>query len=121
MKIADILRVVEGRLIAKGMSDSLEIQSVCGSDMMSDALMYALKGALLITSLNQTQVIRTAELADIPAVLVVLGKPISQDMMSMAEEKNIALISSPMSLFTACGKLYEHGLRSCHEQQNRED
>lgn len=117
MTIREILEIVDGRLIVKGMSDTLEIQSVCGSDMVSDALRYALKGALFITSLNQPQVVRTAEIADIPAVLVVLGKPISEEMRAMAEEKNIAIISTPLSLFTACGKLYAHGMRSCLEKQ----
>lgn len=118
MRLEDILRIVDGRFIVEGRNkDTLEIQSVCGSDMLSDALRYALKGALLITSLNQSQVIRTAEIADIPVVLVVLGKPIPEDMRLFALEKQISVISTHHSLFTACGKLYEFGLRSCREQR----
>ncbi len=121
MTIEDILRIVDGRLVVDARNGPLEIQSVCGSDMLSDALRYALKGALLITSLNQSQVIRTAEIADIPVVLIVLGKPIPEDMRLLAEEKNVSIISSPHSLFTVCGKLYEYGMRSCREQQQRRD
>jgi predicted transcriptional regulator len=121
LRIDDILKIVDGKLVVEGKKDSLEIQSVCGSDMLSDALRYALKGALLITSLNQSQVIRTADIADIPAVLIVLGKPIPEDMRLLAEDKNVTIISSPHSLFTVCGKLYEYGIRSCREQQQRSD
>ncbi|HIJ60948.1 MAG TPA: hypothetical protein HPP56_10130 [Nitrospirae bacterium] len=118
MKLSEIIEIVSAIVINEGKGTSIEIVSVCGTDMMSDALRYAIKDAMLITSLNQPQVIRTAEIVDIPAVLVVLGKPIPYDMANLAKEKNIALISTKYSLFTSCGILYQHGIRSCLEHQS---
>ncbi|MCX8070003.1 MAG: DRTGG domain-containing protein [Thermodesulfovibrionales bacterium] len=118
MKLSEIIKIVSGKLITKGIGESLEIVSVCGTEMMSDALRNAVKGALLITSLNQPQVIRTAEIADIPAVLIVLGKPISNEMIIMAQQKEIAIITTNYSLFTSCGLLYQNGIRSCLELQS---
>lgn len=118
MKLSEIIDIVAGKLITQGKGVSLEIKSVCGAEMMSDVLRYAIKGALLITSLNQPHVVRTAEIADIPAILIVLDKPISEETITLANEKDIVLISTKYSLFTSCGILYQHGIRSCLEQQS---
>ncbi|BCB97281.1 hypothetical protein JZK55_22030 [Dissulfurispira thermophila] len=116
MKLKDIAGLIDGEIIVKGKADSIDIVSVCSSDLMSDVLRFAAKGALLVTALNQTQVIRTAEIADIAAVLMVLGKKMEKDMIELAKEKNIALMVTHLPAFTVCGMLYVGGLRSCLEE-----
>lgn len=115
MDIAKISELVGGKIVSGGGDTSPDIRSVCSTDLMSDVLRFASKGSLLVTALNQTQVIRTAEIADIPAVIMSMGKNIEKEMTQLAEEKNIALISTDLPTFTACGILYAEGLKGCQE------
>jgi PhoPQ-activated pathogenicity-related protein len=55
-------------------------------------------------------VIRTAELLDVSAIVFVRGKYPTQDIVDMAMERSIVLLSTDDTLFTACGKLYQAGL-----------
>ena len=115
MKLSGIAEMIDGQMIVNSTNDSVDIVSVCSTDLMSDVLRFATKGALLVTALNQSQVIRTAEISDIPAVVLVLGKKMEREMIELAREKNIALLVTHLPAFTVCGMLYAGGLRSCLE------
>ena len=41
----------------------------------------------------------------------VLGKPVNQQVLDLAEMKDMTVLSSPYRMFTACGLLFENGLR----------
>jgi hypothetical protein len=56
-------------------------------------------------------VIRTAELLDVSAIVFVRGKTPTNDIVEMAIERDIVLLSTNYTLFEACGKLYQAGLR----------
>ncbi len=113
MELAKLVELVCGRIVVRKKDEFFDISAVCTTDMMSDVLHFAKRGELLVTSLNQSQVIRTAEIADIPVVMVVLGKKIEKEMIEMAEKKNITLLSTELPMFTVCGMLYSKGLKSC--------
>ena len=88
-----------------------EVYSACGCDLMSDVLAFAKEKIILLTGLINLQVIRTAEMLDIKAIVFVRGKKPSQDMINLAKERDIVLFSTNMPLYPACGLLYEAGLR----------
>ncbi len=88
-----------------------EVHSACGSDMMSDVLAFVKDQAVLLTGLCNPQVIRTAEMMDIICIVFVRGKLPDEAMIAMAKEREIALISTGHRMFSACGLLYENGLR----------
>lgn len=115
MEIGRIAELLGGDVVFGGGGKTIDIRSVCSTDLMSDVLRFASRGSLLVTALNQAQAIRTAEIADIPAIIMVMGKKIEKDVTDLAEEKNIALISTELPTFTTCGILYSEGLKSCLE------
>ncbi|NLA84039.1 MAG: hypothetical protein GX854_05830 [Clostridiales bacterium] len=88
-----------------------KVTTAFGSDLMSDVLAFVKEGTLLLTGLTNHQVIRTAELLDVSAVVFVRGKLPGQDIIDMAIKHSIVLLATEDTLFTACGKLYEAGLR----------
>lgn len=88
-----------------------EIFSACGCDLMSDVLAFAAEKILLLTGLVNLQVIRTAEMLDIKAILFVRGKKPTEEMIAFANEREIILMSTSYPLFVACGILYEAGLK----------
>lgn len=114
MLLRTIVEILEGEMILDGDALDAEISSVCSSDLMSDLLRFsAMPKSLLVTGLTNIQVIRTAEIADIRAIAFVLDKRPDRETTEMARQKGIALVAMRLSRFTACGRLYAAGLRSC--------
>src|SRR5208337_1581337 len=116
MQLSIILELIKGTVVVNAGIETMDIASVCSADLLSNVLTYGKKGSLLVTTLNQPQVIRSAEISDIPAVLLALGAMPEKEMIALAREKNIVLITTRMPMYTTCGILYSAGLRSCVEE-----
>lgn len=84
------------------------------SDLMSDALALLkneTEEVLFITGLANVQSLRTAEVLDIDTILFVRGKPLDTTIVDMAKNLHINLFQTDETMFEACGKLYEAGMR----------
>ena len=113
MKLLDILSIVEGELISRQANLDKDTSCAGAADLMSDVLAFAESGSILLTGLCNPQVIRTAEMADIAAIIFVRGKYPPPETIALAEEKGIPLIAAPYTMFEICGRLYRAGLKSC--------
>jgi predicted transcriptional regulator len=114
MTLKRVIEILEAEIVFNAGDMETEITSVCSSDLMSDLLHFSSKPkSLLITGLNNTQVIRTAEIADMKVIAFVLDKRPDKETIEMARQKGIPLIVTRLSRFTSCGRLYVEGLRSC--------
>jgi hypothetical protein len=111
MIVAEAVKLLEGQFFTGESRADFEIFSACGADLMSDVMAFVKDKILLMTGLVNPQVIRTAELLDIHAIIFVRGKCPSRDMIDMAEESDIVLAGTKLPMFLACGKLYEAGLK----------
>jgi len=112
MTVANAVSILDGQFFLGEDKGSLEIASACGADLMSDVMAFVKDRVLLLTGLVNPQVIRTASLLDIHAIIFVRGKVPTSIMIDMAEESDIILGGTKLPLFLACGKLYEAGLKS---------
>ena len=74
MTVNDILGILDATAIAGKDGLNNEVLTACGSDMMSDVLAFAKTQCVLLTGLCNPQVIRTAEMMDIVAIIFVRGK-----------------------------------------------
>ena len=113
MRFAEIIRIVEGTLLTRNDGSGLDLSRCCGCDLMSDVLTFSKPEALLLTGLTNAHVIRTAEMADLAAIIFVRGKAPAAEVIALAEDKGIPLASSNYTLFEMCGRLYQAGLVSC--------
>lgn len=111
MKLREIIPLIDGRLISKKANLDVDVDYGAAADLMSDVLAFAKTNAVILTGLTNSQVIRTAEMADAAAVVFVRGKLPAEETIKLAEEKGILLIACKYTMFEACGKLYERGLR----------
>ncbi|MBQ6830938.1 MAG: hypothetical protein IJO59_07440 [Clostridia bacterium] len=109
MTIADIANILNATVVCGDNLDT-EVLGACGSDMMSDVLAYVKEQAVLLTGLVNMQVIRTAEMMDMVCIVFVRGKTPSDEMIDLAKERGMVLLSTELRMFTACGLLYSHGL-----------
>ena len=110
MTIAEIQTILSADFICGEEWREREVRTACGSDMMSDVLAFVKDQSVLLTGLVNPQVIRTAEMMDMVCVVFVRGKAPDAGMVALAEQREIALLSTPERMFTACGKLYAAGL-----------
>ena len=112
MTVAEAVKILDGQFFCGEDKGDTEIVSACGADLMSDVMAFIKDKVLLFTGLVNPQVIRTAELLDIHCVIFVRGKIPSREMIEMAEQSDIILAGTKLSMFLSCGKVYEGGLKN---------
>ena len=110
MTVLNIAQALDAEILFEG-DAGREIKSACGSDLMSDVLAFVKENTVLLTGLTNPHVIRTAEILDVSAIVFVRGKIPTPEIVDMARERDITLMRTAETLFTACGILYEKGLR----------
>jgi predicted transcriptional regulator len=112
MKIEELTILVQGQLLTRDIELDREIKGVCGADLMSDVLASIQPDAVLITGLCNPQVIRTAQMADVAAVVIIRGKKIPQETRDLAIREGVPVILTPLGMFESCGRLHDAGLPS---------
>ncbi len=110
MKISTIKELLGAEVLCGENLLDKEVNSACGSDMMSDVLAFVKDHAVLLTGLVNPQVVRTAEMMDIDCIVFVRGKIPPENVIELAESMDIAILSTPERMYVACGKLYAGGL-----------
>lgn len=111
MKFKEIKEILNAKILTDNFDEDAEINHAFASDLMSDVLAYANNETLLITGLNNPQVIRTAEMMDITIVLFVRGKKPNKETIELASENSLTVLSTDYIMFKACGLLYENGMK----------
>ena len=111
MKIKKVQEILQAELLWGVDLLETEVHSACGSDMMSDVLAFVKDQALLLTGLMNPQVVRTAEMMDIRCIVFVRGKRPDLAMIDMAQERDIVMMTTPLRMYSACGRLYTAGLQ----------
>jgi predicted transcriptional regulator len=112
MTLEEVRNILQAKILARDGDMGILIDKAYCADLMSDVLAFSITNSLLITGLTNTQVIRTAEVADIRAIIFVQSKRPDIDTIALADAKKIPLLVTEYSMFDVCGKLYERGLRS---------
>ena len=116
MKIAEVKKILNAEILSGNEIEETEVFSACGSDLMSDVLAFVKDQALLLTGLLNAQVIRTAEMMDIKAMVFVRGKKPPEDVIELAKEREMILMTTEHPLYVACGLLYSGGLKGRKEE-----
>lgn len=96
------------------------VKTAFSADLMSDVLAYAKRDSMLLTGLTNSQVVRTADILDISAIIIVRGKKPSEEAIRLAEELKIPILSTRYILFETSGRLYEKGIVGCVEKVDSE-
>ena len=107
MTIADVVKVLDGKLVAGDAASPRIVGAVVASDLMSDVLLFDADDALILTSLASDQAIRTAHIVGAMGVAVHNAKPLSETMVKVAKDLHIPLVSSPLSKYDACVRLHD--------------
>lgn len=111
MKLSELAEIVNGNVVCCHHKLDSEVEYGFASDLMSDVLTIHAEKLLLLTGLANMQAVRTAEMADIQAIVFVRNKTVSEDMITLAEDNGIVLIESPFTMFKASGLLFGKGVK----------
>ncbi len=110
MTLADIVSKLDASVLTGGDRLDLEITRCGASDLMSDILAGLADGSLLLTGLATVQTVRTASIAGVGAVVLVRNKRPAPEVLELAAAQGLPLVSTPVSMFVACGRLHACGL-----------
>ena len=114
----EVKHILEARVLTGDMSvvgeKSIDIERVFACDLMSDVLAFAGERTMLLTGLTNMQVIRTAEMLEIDVIVFVRGKVPNEEILELAEEKEITILATMQGMYTSCGKLYQYGLNGAN-------
>ena len=112
MTLNELVKLIYGRVLTDDVDLDVEVEGACAADLMSDVLASIQPNAVLLTGLCNPQVVRTAQMADVAAIIFVRGKVPTQDIIDLANDEQIPLITAPYGMFELCGRLYKAGLPS---------
>lgn len=90
--------------------ETLELEDVFASDLISDILVSEGEEQLLLTSLTSPQVVRTAALVGAIAIVLVHRRQTPDALEAAARQQNLPMFRSAITKFDACvrlGKLME--------------
>ena len=110
MQLRELRDILDAKVLSGEEYLDREVYAVCGSDLMSDVLVFVKNQSVLLTGLLNPQVVRTAEMMDMCCVVIVRGKTPDEQLIKLAGEKEIVLMTTRHPMYTACGKLYNSGL-----------
>lgn len=110
MKISTMRDLLGAKVLCCEENVERHVYSACGCDLMSDVLAYVKDQAVLLTGLVNPQVIRTAEMMDMICIVFVRSKAPTEEMLELARESGIVIMSCDKRLYEACGILYSNGL-----------
>lgn len=111
MTVRDIERILKATVLCEGDFMDAQVHTACGSDMMSDVLAFVKDQSVLLTGLVNSQVVRTAEMMDMLCIVFVRGKTPDDSIVQLARERGISVLTTSYRMFTACGLLFENGLK----------
>lgn len=111
MKIEQIRDILECNVLTNNQDLSIDLDTVLASDGMSEILAFHCPGALMVTGLTNIQSVRTADFADVRAIVYLRGKRPNEKVIALAQEKKILLLATELGMFDVCGILRERGMK----------
>ncbi len=110
MTIGRVRDILGAEILTKEDLSGTEVHAACGSDLMSDVLAFVKNQGMLLTGLVNPQVVRTAEMMDMRCIVFVRGKRPGNEIIELAENSGIAVMTTALRMFDACGMLYAEGI-----------
>ena len=110
MKISELQELLGAKVLCCEENLDKQVYSAFGCDLMSDVLAYVTDQAVLLTGLVNPQVIRTALMMDMVCIIFVRSKSPNDEMLELARDNGIVMMSTDKTLYNTCGILYSNGL-----------
>ncbi|MEG0310631.1 MAG: hypothetical protein RR604_06955 [Eubacterium sp.] len=111
MKLSEVRDLLDARILTGESHLNDDVFVACGCDLMSDVLRYAKENGVLLTGLVNKQVFNTVDMANMHSIVFVRNKIPGSDLLEMANDIDVLIMTTNHNLFEACDILYEKGLK----------
>ena len=111
MKLSEVKTILNATLLTGEEQMDKTVIGAGGADLMNDVLAATAKDSVLLTGLTSDDVIRTAKIVGVGAVVFVRGKQPDKSTVELAQSYQLPTMLTRYSLFIACGRLYMNGMR----------
>ena len=108
MKLEDLADNIGARVVTPGRPGGTEVAKIYAGDRVSDLLNEASDQTLLVSNLASVQMLRVAELMDVPGICFVNGVEPDAEVVELARQNGTLLLVSPAGVFETCGLIYNH-------------
>ena len=98
MDVRELATQINARIFPGSVQSGPQVRLVHSADTMSGLIANASPETLLVTSLNNSQLIRVAELMDAPGLCLVGAVEPSPELIAQARASGVAIIVSPHGL-----------------------
>ena len=106
MKLEDLAADIGATVVTPGKPGGTSVARIYAGDRVSDLLNEASDKTLLVTNLASVQMLRVAELMDVPGICFVNGVEPDVEMVELARDNDTLLMVSPQGVFETCGLIY---------------
>ena len=113
MLLRDVVTLLQGKVLTGEALLDKQVETCFGSDMMSQVLAHSKPNTLLCTGLTNMQVIRTADMTELSAIIFTGGKRPCEDIIEAGADDGLPLLATAISLQEACKILLQAGLLEC--------
>ena len=107
MKLEQLAEHIGARVVTPGEPGGTEVTRIYAGDRVSDLLTEASDKTLLVSNLASLQMLRVAELMDVPGICFVNGVEPEDDVIELARDNGTLLLVSPAGVFETCGLIYQ--------------
>jgi predicted transcriptional regulator len=111
MKLSEIRDILKAEVLTGEDQLGKSIVAGGGADIMDAFLSAVAKDAVVLTGVTTEQVVQTAKIADVGAVVFVRGQKPKESVVAQAKAFGLPLLVTDFSMFVSIGKLYMNGLR----------
>lgn len=112
MTIQSFLELTGAKLLTESIDTGREITCGYSCDLLSWVMAHGASGMGWVTVQTHMNVIAVATLMDMAAVIVPEGIAVEADVVAKAAEEDIALISSELTAYELCGRMYQAGVKA---------
>jgi hypothetical protein len=106
MKLDELARRIGAKVLTPGPADA-QVMKIYAGDRVSDLLNEASNKTLLVTNLANLQMVRVAELMEVPGICFVDGAEPDTEVVNLALRNHTMLMVSPVGVFETCGLIYQ--------------
>lgn len=105
--VKEISKLIEGTIITNFEKADREFKGIVASDLLSYVMANSSEDYGIVTVLSNINVLGVAVLIDSSCVIISSGIKVNAQITSKAEEEGIILITSNLTTYEICGRVYE--------------
>lgn len=107
MNLQELAQQIGATTVCPGRDGSVDIDHIWAGDRISDLLSQSSSKSLLVSNLSGQQLVRIADLMDVPGICLLNGILPPEPFLATAADHGTFVMVSPAGMFETCGRLYQ--------------